>query len=225
MYEMYLDGVRIPVTPSKITLKIKNKNNTINLVNGLEINILKSANLSDYEFDLLIPAVKYPFAIYPDGFKNINFYLDKFEKWKTKKKPIRLIVLREMPNGKPMHQTNTLVSLEEYSVKEDSNNGIDTVISVKLKQFIEHRTNIKIYEKVKNSQGKIKQVSSPTKTNNSNMDDTKSKTYKVTQGDTLWEIAKRTYGDGNMYKKIHELNKDIISNPNIIRVGQTLKMP
>ena len=53
----------------------------------------------------------------------------------------------------------------------------------------------------------------------------KYKTYKVVQGDTLWIIAKRRYGNGDMYKKIYELNRDSITNPNVIRVGQVLKMP
>lgn len=42
-YKMYIAGVLMPVTPSKVQLKIKNQNKTLNLINGEEINILKSA--------------------------------------------------------------------------------------------------------------------------------------------------------------------------------------
>ena len=44
--------------------------------------------------------------------------------------------------------------------------------------------------------------------------------YAVRRGDTLWAIAERYYGDGNMYKKIAEDNG--IENPNLIFPGQRL---
>ena len=33
MYEFYMDGVRLPVTPSALTIKTANQNKTINLIN------------------------------------------------------------------------------------------------------------------------------------------------------------------------------------------------
>ncbi len=231
MYELFLDGIQMPVAPSNITVKIKNKNETINLINGLEINILKTGGLFDCNFDLLIPSAKYPFAVYPDGFKPVHFYIDKFENWKAEKKPIRFVILRNMPSGKILHETNSLVSLEEYSIKDDSKEGFDVVISVKLKQFKEYKTDVKIYEEIKKGSGKIKKVSTAAKNIVSKLKakdkgkNGKYKTYKVAQGDTLWIIAKRRYGNGDMYKKIYELNRDSITNPNVIRVGQVLKMP
>jgi len=51
------------------------------------------------------------------------------------------------------------------------------------------------------------------------------KTYVVVAGDSLSKIAKREYGDANKWPKIHEANKDIISNPDLIHPGQVLKIP
>ena len=45
-YKMYLDGVLMTITPSKVTVKINNQNKTMTLINGEEINILKAAALS-----------------------------------------------------------------------------------------------------------------------------------------------------------------------------------
>ena len=50
-------------------------------------------------------------------------------------------------------------------------------------------------------------------------------TYTVKSGDTLSKIAKNLYGDANKYKKIFEANKDILKDPNMIKVGQVLKIP
>ena len=50
-------------------------------------------------------------------------------------------------------------------------------------------------------------------------------TYVVVRGDTLWRIAARYLGSGYKWKLLYDANKDIISNPNLIYVGQTLMIP
>jgi LysM repeat protein len=51
------------------------------------------------------------------------------------------------------------------------------------------------------------------------------KTYTVKSGDTLSKIAKEFYGNANEYNKIFEANKDKLSSPDRINVGQELKIP
>jgi nucleoid-associated protein YgaU len=51
------------------------------------------------------------------------------------------------------------------------------------------------------------------------------KTYTVKSGDTLSKIAKEFYGNANEYNKIFEANKDQLSSPDRINVGQELKIP
>ena len=47
----------------------------------------------------------------------------------------------------------------------------------------------------------------------------------VGKGDNLWNLAKRLYGDGNKWKQLYELNKDIIGdNPNLIQPGMKLRL-
>ncbi len=50
-------------------------------------------------------------------------------------------------------------------------------------------------------------------------------TYTVKAGDTLSKIAKEFYGNANAYNKIFEANKDQLSSPDRINVGQELKIP
>jgi nucleoid-associated protein YgaU len=47
----------------------------------------------------------------------------------------------------------------------------------------------------------------------------------VVKGDSLSKIAKREYGDANKWRTIHEANKDLISDPDLIYPGQELKIP
>ena len=49
--------------------------------------------------------------------------------------------------------------------------------------------------------------------------------YEVKAGDTLGAIAQRFYGKASLYPKIFEANRDILTNPDLIKVGQKLKIP
>jgi len=49
--------------------------------------------------------------------------------------------------------------------------------------------------------------------------------YEVVKGDTLSAIAKKYYGSANQYMKIFEANKDILKNPDLIKIGQRLRIP
>lgn len=49
--------------------------------------------------------------------------------------------------------------------------------------------------------------------------------HEVVKGDTLWKIAERYYGDGSLYPNIFEANKDILKDPNKIKIGQKLRIP
>ena len=54
---------------------------------------------------------------------------------------------------------------------------------------------------------------------------TDSKFYTVKSGDTLSGIAKQVYGDANQYNKIFEANKPMLSHPDKIYPGQSLRIP
>jgi nucleoid-associated protein YgaU len=47
----------------------------------------------------------------------------------------------------------------------------------------------------------------------------------VKAGDTLSKIAKDHLGNANAYMKIYEANRDQLSNPDLIKPGQVLKLP
>ncbi len=51
------------------------------------------------------------------------------------------------------------------------------------------------------------------------------KTYTVQPGDTLSKISKQFYGEAGKYMKIFEANRDKLTNPDLIRVGQVLTIP
>ncbi|MCC6579570.1 MAG: LysM peptidoglycan-binding domain-containing protein [Phycisphaeraceae bacterium] len=50
-------------------------------------------------------------------------------------------------------------------------------------------------------------------------------TYTIRTGDTLVTISRVTLGDGKHWRRIYELNRDQLSDPDSIEVGMTLKVP
>jgi nucleoid-associated protein YgaU len=50
-------------------------------------------------------------------------------------------------------------------------------------------------------------------------------TYTVKPGDTLSGIAKQLLGNASAYMEIFNANRDQLSNPDLIKPGQVLKIP
>lgn len=214
-YIVYLDGVALPVTPSKMQMKIKNQNKTINLINDGEVNILKSAGLTEISFNAMIPHVRFPFGYYPNGYRDSSYYLDKIEQLKVRLLPFQFICSRTSPSGSLMFDTNLKVSLEDYSIDEDASEGQSLNVSIKLKQWRDYGTKLVKIE----STSKTATVETERSTETAPV----VKTYIVKSGDTLWNIAKKYLGDGSKYSNIASLNG--LSNPNLVAIGQTLTMP
>ena len=47
----------------------------------------------------------------------------------------------------------------------------------------------------------------------------------VVSGDTLSALAQKYYGKAGLYMKIFDVNLDILKDPNIIKIGQKLRIP
>ena len=192
-------------------------------MNYSEINVLKSPGLTSIEFEVLLPNVKYPFAMYKNDFQNAKYYLGILENLKVNKSAFQFIVIRKFPNGTGIFDTNIKVSLEDYTITDSTDEGFDTKVKIKLKQYREYST--------KTVQVTIKQYKPPvvTRTVTTNNTAAASKpsgqNYTVRSGDCLWNIAKRFYGNGSQYTKIYNANRDKIKNPNLIYPNQVLWIP
>jgi nucleoid-associated protein YgaU len=51
------------------------------------------------------------------------------------------------------------------------------------------------------------------------------RTYWVKRGDTLYGIAQAFYGNGNLWPRIYEANKNKITNPRLILTNWVLQIP
>ena len=217
MYNCSIDNVRLPVAPSKITRKINTKSKTVDLMDLGEINILKGTGLTDISFEVLLPSVKYPFAVYEDGFKEPLYYLELFKKLVKDKKPFIFEVDSLTPSGYSLFMTRMEVTLESYSIIEDSSNGMDIVVSIDLKEYKRYTTQTLKMQEPSSDDEKPKFVIGAERPAKEPL-----KSYTVVSGDTLWAICKKHLGDGSKYKEIATLNN--IKNPDLIFPGQVLRL-
>ena len=49
--------------------------------------------------------------------------------------------------------------------------------------------------------------------------------HEVKKGDTLSKIAEKYYSDPGLYTTIFEANRDRLKDPNLIKIGQKLRIP
>lgn len=229
MYLFYLGGVQLPIAPSKLQIKLNGSNKTITLINEGEVNLIKPAGLSDISFDVLLPNVKYPFASYPDGFKEAEYYLSVLKVLKTSNKPFQFSVSRVLSSGNHLFKTIFTATIEDYTITEDADKyGSDVGVSIKLKEYKEYGTQkLNVTQKSTSSDGSGEANKTDSKTiatieKNRRSDKTVAKTHTVKNGETLWAICKKELNDGAKYREIAKINN--ISNPNLIKIGQVIKL-
>lgn len=201
MYFFYLGETLLPVAPEKVSTQISNKNKTVTLINEGEINLLKAPGLTQWKFKILLPNAEYSFARYPDGYHPGGYYLDILEQLKLEKKPFQFRILRY--SGKIDWKTDAKVSLEDYAIEEDAQNGFDFMVDIQLKRYREWGTKVLVIKDDTANQ-KPQRDPAPVKP--------KGKEYTIQDGDTLWGIAQRFLGDGMKYHEVYTANKKVLDD-------------
>lgn len=207
MYELYMNKVLFPITPSNIKMKVNGKNETITLINKGEVNVIKTTGLTDFSFELLLPTLqKYPFAVYENNiFQDAYYFLGKLEKMKNRKKPFVFLFIRNSPQGEYIAETRMNVTMEDYQVTEDAKDGFDVKVSVSLKQWRNYGAE-KLVTK-KNQKGKTVAIKKKKR-----MALQPARTYTVKPNDTLTKIAKTKMDNTAMWTEIYKLNSDTIES-------------
>lgn len=207
-YHFFVGDLELPYAPSELSINIAGNNQTVELINGKELNILKNPKLTEIEFDIELPRGRqYPFA---NKLVSSKTYTDYFEKLMLEKLVVPLVITRPNPflrggSGiggtiKDFESTVLNVSLESYDLKESAENGYDVSVSLKFKEYPSYGTAKRVTVQNK----KKKKVKTVTKTV------TKSKKYTVKKGDCLWKISKKYYGTGSKWRTIYNANKSLI---------------
>lgn len=204
-YHFFVGDLELPYAPSELKVTIGSNNQTVELINGNEINILKNPKLTEIEFDIELPRGRqYAFA---NKLVSSKTYTDYFEKLMVNKQPVKLVITRPNPftrgatgiggTIKDFESTVLTVSLEGYTMEESAENAYDVTVSLQFKEYISYGT-------VKQTVVNKKAVKTTTKNVAEN------KTYTVKSGDCLWKISRKFYGSSSKWKTIYNANKAVI---------------
>ena len=222
-YEVYLDDIRLPIPPEKIPISYPGQNKTANLINGEEINLVRPAGLAEISLDVVFPQMDYPAAVWDGSVDNAEDFLDHLQNLKESKTPFEFIVIRDGPGRFSSFDTNLDVTLEDYKVSDDVKEGFDLTVSISLKEYRNYGTKIMNFVLIEDEAGTVQAAEESGAERKGEPENAGS--YTVVSGDSLWKIAKQLLGNGNRWQELYDLNRDKISNPNLIHPGQVLTIP
>lgn len=214
-YEVYIDDMLLPIPPQKIPIKYTGQNKTVTLINGEEINMIRPPGLAEISIDVVIPQMDYPCAMWDGSVDDAEDFISHLQDLKESKGSFEFIVIRDS------FDTNMDVTLEDYKVSDDVKEGLDLAVSITMKEARHYGTKVMNFTIIEDQA--VPTAETPEEDRPAALP--QAKTYTVQGGDSLWAIARKQLGDGNRWKEIYELNRDKVSNPNLIHPGQVLTLP
>lgn len=134
-YRFYLDDYLLPITPASWKDEEKNQNETIHMFNGEELSWIKKSGLAVWAFEFTIgnPISQVRHYEFEDGLRDPDKMISYLRGVKDGKKTIQFVVT----DGFLKNIVNEEVTLEDWSVEQDSENCNDYVFSVTLQQYKE----------------------------------------------------------------------------------------
>ena len=218
--EIYLgtddDKIRFPVVPPSIGVNRSNNIDAESVIKLGEVPIFNGTSLKTIEFTSFFPNQEYSFCDYT-GFMKPYEFSDKIQKWMYEGKPLRIIVT-DSP-------TNMQCLIQQFDTVEQDGTR-DLYFTLNLLEYrpieVPNLSNSSSSSNSNNTQNTSRPNEVSTNSNN------QQKTHKVVKGDTLYDIAKKYYGNGNLYPKIKEANKTkypSLAKNNIIQVKWELIIP
>ncbi|HFT7146263.1 TPA: LysM peptidoglycan-binding domain-containing protein [Clostridioides difficile] len=204
------DTFRFPVFPSSFEINSKAIVNTSNVLKTGEIAVFGGVGLRTTEISSFFPKNDYTFCDYT-GFPSPYDCVNKIEKWMNEGFILRFTVTET--------NINMEVIIDSFKYEEKDCTG-DVYFTLNLKEYkriqipkINTSSNDKLSSKLDLPLTKGFEVKN------------KQKTHKVGKGDSLWSLAKKYYGNGDLWKKIYDANKKLIKNPDVIKDGWVLIIP
>lgn len=187
---------------------ISNEHNTytFNTINQGEVLAIGKKKLKSMTINSTFPAHQYPFLL-SKNFQEPDVCIAMINKWKLANKPIRVVIVDT--------DINLAMAIEDFSYGKDSMDGSgDVVFTLSLREYS--------YLNVERSK-KPDRTSGFKDRPDERSEDNESKKYTVKQGDTLWDLADKYYGDGSRWREIAKANN--VNDPRLLQIGANLTIP
>ena len=135
---------------------------------------------------------------------------------KLNKTPLRLIITRMTASFAMLFDTNFLVTVEDFTMREDAKNAYDVIVPLRLKEWRDYGTKEVVVTTDENG-NQVATVSKPKQT-----DKTVGRAWTVTKEKSVFEAVKLASGGGLDWRSVANLNG--ILNPSAVQPGQVLRL-
>lgn len=178
------ERLRLPVLPGSIDMSNESKNESVDISGLGEVTVLQDEPATTIQFSSFFPVNASSLTEYSNIPKPWDA-IKKIEKWKESREPLRFLVTGT--------SINMPVSVDSFKYGEEGGAVGDLTYDLTLKEF-EFVSIRKIKVKVPKKKKKKKKSRPSSKK--------KPRTHRVVKGDTLWDLAKRYYGNSLQWRKI-----------------------
>ncbi|WP_027406160.1 LysM peptidoglycan-binding domain-containing protein [Anaerovibrio sp. RM50] len=203
-------SITLALTPDKVSVKKDGRFQTYNIIEKGEVQIPRGQNLAGVSWSSVLPSEamsNYGF-VFAEYWKKPDEVASILDEWRKAGNKLKLLI------------TQTGINMDVYIKSFDySYEGTGGSINYSIEFIAAEPMLVKtVSEKDENKQTEGNQLKSrPEKPVEA--------TATVSSGDSLWSIAQDKLGDGSRWQEIYDLNKDKISDPDMIYAGQELNMP
>ncbi|WP_442601741.1 LysM peptidoglycan-binding domain-containing protein [Paenibacillus sp. KN14-4R] len=218
------EGFQIPVNPESLEISESGSGDTHDIGALGEINVIKSPQLTEYKFEGIFPAMRYPFVTSKVLLKPMQ-YVGFIKKWMGTRRPIRFVYVGTNADingeGKVISEVNEAVSIEKFNWNEAAGSPGDIEYSLTLKKYVFYAAKKAVYAENKSTGEFEVYKQSPERPD----DKQTPKTYTLVAGDNLSKVAKRVLGDDSKWRDIQMLNGITDAQLKQLQIGMVLKMP
>lgn len=194
------EKLRLPVPPQSFEVNTGMQNTTVTLHELGEINLIGRRRLKSITLSSYFPLKEDGLCQYK-GFPSPAECIDLIARWRESGRPIRLLIVGES------FRMNEAMAIESFTVSQ-RHGPQDIYFTLELKEyrFINRKDD-------QNGATDAAALLAAYTGSRGDVDRTIPATYTVQEGDSLWLIARRMYGDGARFREIMELNglKDELS--------------
>ena len=203
--------IQLSMPPESVSVKFAQNFRTFNIIHLGEIKLPRGEKLTGVSWNGILPGQKtaaYRF-INSEAWIEPTQIIKQFESWKNNHWEKNTSKLRLMI-------TQTAINLDVY-LENFSHKYVGGMGNVEY--------NINFIAAKELTVQTVKEMDGEQKETLEERPSPSTESVTVKSGDTLWGIAQQKLGDGSRWQEIYDLNKDKISNPDLIYPGQEFQMP